>query len=155
MGPKTNEQAKPTSLTLPRPSDPLFDELTAKVSINQTLNGSLDGIHKAITTDAVPLRKPCQGFGFEDAHKVLFSYINYSLYNYISRELSARIVRFWMIEGAEVHNGGFVFTPCAGAIPEPLATAGRGTAPGRRWSRPPAPARTRIRRTCGSAAPAC
>jgi hypothetical protein len=53
MRPKTNEQAKSTSLALPRPSDPLLDEVTAQVSINQTSNGSLDGIHEAIITDAV------------------------------------------------------------------------------------------------------
>ena len=79
MRPKTNEQTKPTPLALPRPSDPLLDELTAEVSINQTLNGSLDGIHKAIITDAVLSRKPCQGFGFEDTQKPLSRSINYSL----------------------------------------------------------------------------
>jgi hypothetical protein len=35
----------------------LLDDLTAKVSIDQTLDGSFDGIHKAIVTDAVLSRK--------------------------------------------------------------------------------------------------
>jgi hypothetical protein len=79
---------------LPRPGDPLLDELTAQVSIDQTSNGSLHGIDKTIITDAVLSGKFCQGFGFEDTQKSLYRSIDYSLYNYISRELSARIVRF-------------------------------------------------------------
>ena len=81
MRPKTNEQAKPTSLALPQPSDPLLDELTTQVSINQTSNGSLDGIHETIVTDAVLSGKLCQGFGFEDTQKSLSRSIDYSLYN--------------------------------------------------------------------------
>jgi len=46
----------------------LLDDLTAKVSIDQTPDGSFDGIHKAIVTDAVPSRKLRKRFGFENAH---------------------------------------------------------------------------------------
>src|SRR5665213_1149734 len=95
MRPKTNKQTKPTSLALPRPGNPLLDELTAQVSIDQASRGSLGGIHKTIVTDAVLARKLCQGFGFEDTQKSLSRFKDYSLYTYISRELSARIVRFF------------------------------------------------------------
>jgi hypothetical protein len=80
---------------LPCPGNPLLDELTAQVSIDQTSRGSLDGIHKAIVTDAVLSGKPRQGFGFEDTQKSLSRFKTYSLYNYNSRKLSARILRFF------------------------------------------------------------
>ena len=95
MRPKTNKQTKPTSLALPRPGNPLLDELTAQVSIDQASRGSLGGIHKTIVTDAVLAGKLCQGFGFENTQKSLSRFKDYSLYTYISRELSARIVRFF------------------------------------------------------------
>jgi hypothetical protein len=50
-------------------SDPLLDDLTAKISIDQTPNGPFDGIHKAIVTDAVLSRKLRKRFGFENAHR--------------------------------------------------------------------------------------
>jgi hypothetical protein len=62
----------------------LLDELTAKVSINQTSNSSLHGIHKGSIVDAVLSGKLRQGFGFEDTQKPLYGHINYSLYNYIA-----------------------------------------------------------------------
>jgi hypothetical protein len=46
-----------------------LDDLTAKVSIDQTPDGSFDGIHKTIVTDAVPSRKLHNRFGFENARR--------------------------------------------------------------------------------------
>ncbi len=56
------------SFALPRPGDPLLDNLTAKISIDQTPNGPFDGIHKAIVADAVLSRKLRKRFGIENAH---------------------------------------------------------------------------------------
>jgi hypothetical protein len=64
---------------LPCPGDPLLDDLTAKISIDQTPNGSFDGIHKAVVADAVLSRKLRKRFGFENAHRVVSSSTNYSL----------------------------------------------------------------------------
>jgi hypothetical protein len=46
----------------------LLDDLTAKVSIDQTSDSSLDGIHESIVTDAVLPRKFCECFGLENSH---------------------------------------------------------------------------------------
>jgi hypothetical protein len=58
---------KAASLALPRPRDPLLDDLT-KVSIDQTPDGSYDRIHKAIVTDAVLSHELRKRFDFENAH---------------------------------------------------------------------------------------
>ena len=68
IGTDSDDHPKAASLALPRPRDPLLDDLTAKVGIDQTPDGSFDGIHKAIVTDAVLSRKLRKRFGFENAH---------------------------------------------------------------------------------------
>jgi hypothetical protein len=68
IGTDTDYHTKAASFALPRSSDPLLDNLTAKISIDQTPNGPFDGIHKAVVADAVMSRKLRQRFGFENAH---------------------------------------------------------------------------------------
>jgi hypothetical protein len=65
IGTDSDDHPKAASLALPLPRDPLLDDLTAKVSIDQTPDGSFDGIHKAIVTDAVPSRKLRRRFGLK------------------------------------------------------------------------------------------
>jgi len=68
IGTDSDYHTKVTSLALPRPGDPLLDDLTAKVSVDQTSNGPFDGINKAVVTDAVLSRKLRKRFCFENAH---------------------------------------------------------------------------------------
>jgi hypothetical protein len=61
IGTDSDDHPKAASLALPPPRDPLLDDLTP--------DGSFDGIHKAIVTDAVLSRKLRKRFGFENAHR--------------------------------------------------------------------------------------
>jgi hypothetical protein len=70
IGADSDYHTKTASFALPRSSDPLLDDLTAKISIDQTPNGSFDGLHKAVVTDAVLSRKLRKRFGFENAHRL-------------------------------------------------------------------------------------
>jgi hypothetical protein len=68
IGTESDDHPKAASLALSRPRDPLLDDLTAKVGIDQTPDGSFDGIHQAIVTDAVLSRELRKRSGFENAH---------------------------------------------------------------------------------------
>jgi hypothetical protein len=69
IGTNSDDLAKATSLALSRPGDPLLDDLTAEVGVDQTPNGSFDSIHEIFVPDAVLPRKFRQCFGFENPHK--------------------------------------------------------------------------------------
>jgi hypothetical protein len=53
IGTDSDDHAKTTSPALARSGDPLLDDLTAKVSINQTPDGAINGVDQAVITDAV------------------------------------------------------------------------------------------------------
>jgi hypothetical protein len=69
IGTNSDGHAKAAPLALSRPGDPLLDDLTAKVSIDQTSHCSFDGIRKPVITDAVLPRKLSERFGFENPHQ--------------------------------------------------------------------------------------
>jgi hypothetical protein len=68
IGEESDDHTKAASLALSRSGNTLLDDLTAKVSVDQTPYSSFNGIHEAIITDAVLLRKLRECFGLEDSH---------------------------------------------------------------------------------------
>lgn len=77
--PKSDQHAKATPFALPRPRNPLLDEATTEVRINQPSCGPLDCIGQAEITDAVLSRELRQGPRFENTHIRFSSSKNYSL----------------------------------------------------------------------------
>jgi hypothetical protein len=69
IGTNSDDHPKATSLALSWPGYPLFDDLTAEVSVDQTANGSFNSIDKVFVPDAVLPRKLRECSGFEYPHK--------------------------------------------------------------------------------------
>ncbi len=102
MRPKTNEQAKPTSLALPRPSDPLLDEVTAQVST------PLFFAHVRASTGTPVQRSNCHPFrwgdrlwmhngavfGFHDLKRDLVFAVDPSLYPDIEGSTDSEVLFF-------------------------------------------------------------
>jgi hypothetical protein len=68
IGADSDQHAKAASLALSRPRHPLLDDVTTKISINQTSHGIFDGGSKAVVADAVLSGKPRKSLGFENSH---------------------------------------------------------------------------------------
>jgi hypothetical protein len=60
IGAEAYQHPKATSLALPRTGDPLLDDATAEVGVNQALLGALNGLDQARIADAVPTGKISQ-----------------------------------------------------------------------------------------------
>ena len=77
IGTNPDQHTEATSPALPRPCDPLLDDLTTKVSINKPSYCPLDCIHKAVITDTLLSRKLRKCFGFK-VRTIIYRSTNYS-----------------------------------------------------------------------------
>jgi hypothetical protein len=71
VGTNSDQHTEAASPALPRPCDPLLDDVTTKISINKSLHSSLDSIHEAVISDAIVSRELRKCLGLEDTHNHL------------------------------------------------------------------------------------
>lgn len=79
IGAETDQHPKAASLALPWTSDPLLDDPTTEIGVDQALPGALNGLDKAGIVDTMLTGKLRKCPGFENTQVGLYSSINYSL----------------------------------------------------------------------------
>lgn len=69
LGAETDQHPEAPSLALPRTSDPLFDDLAAKIGVDLATLGTVNGLYKGCIADAMLAGELRKCFSFENTHK--------------------------------------------------------------------------------------